>query len=249
MLAELFGHVQRPVVAMVGVFDPFLDGHENIIRQLCQHASSRRESSLVVILTPRPTALDQGSKAWPMFHDDGYRITAALRCGVEAVLRVRLSKPDLTAGVAELLNTINAYVKLSELWLGHNQSLGRGENGSASRIDTLSVERGFAVRRLPRQQSSESSVALQCLRVGAIAQAVCKTKRYPIVSQSGSGLWDLGWPPGIYQAVPTSIYGELQAKPVYSINLSVDANRLCSFRWPNFAVSALAFIRGPADPS
>jgi FAD synthase len=247
MMTELIGRIQHPAVAMVGVFDPFLNEHEKIIRQLSDYACSSRKSSLVVMLTPRPVALDQGIKAWPAFHDEGYRIKASLYCGADAILQVRLSKLDLKSGVLELLDAIAPYAPLSELWLGYNQSLGRGENGSASKIDALSIERGFAVRRLPRQQSSESKLALQCLRDGAVAKAVCNTNRYPTLSQSRFGLWNLGWPPGDYYATPINNRGEPQTEPVYCINISLHADGLSSFRWPNFAVNRLAFIRGPAD--
>jgi hypothetical protein len=246
MRTSLHGAVERPAVAVVGVWDPMVAAHRDLFGRLVEHARSHDLAALAIVLDPSPPAMLNGLDRFPTYDDVPSRIRTIRGCGVEGVLVVRFARRDLDGGAAELLDAVGRHARLRELWLGANQSLGRREAGSATTIERLGAERGFDVTRLPPVRLRTAPIN-DLLAAGKLAEARCAVGRPPVRSRPRSGSMRVPWPPGRYEVVPV---GHPDGPPLaapFAVHLEPAAGAFPALTWPDRRIGCLAFLRGPGD--
>jgi hypothetical protein len=246
MRTSLHGAVTRPTVAVVGVWDPMVAAHRDLFGRLAAHAQLHRIASLAIVLDPSPPAMLNGLDRFPTYDDVPSRIRAIRGCGVDGVLVVRFARRDLDGGAAELLDAVGRHVRLRELWLGANQSLGRREAGSASTIERLGAERGFDVSRLEPVRLRTAPIN-DLLAAGRLAEAGCAVGRPPVRSRPRSGSVRLPWPPGRYQVVPVDHPDGPPVAAPFTVRLEPVGGAFPALAWPDRRIGSLAFLRGPGD--
>jgi hypothetical protein len=246
MRGTLFGRLSRPAVAVVGVWDPLMDAHEEMLVELRREASLSGRSSLVIAIDPDPAQHLYGAAACPVYNDLPTRVERLLGLGVDGVLVVDFGPADLEAGARELLDVIQPWTSIAELWLGARQSLGRMERGNALTIEALAAERGFRVRRLPTRQLGTAEVR-ELLRAGRIRDAMALGLLPPMRKRPASNRLSMSWREGSYDAVPLAEARPIAGKASLQVELTSKASELAELYWPSDEIEYLAFVAGPGD--
>ncbi len=246
MRTSLHGAVERPTVAVVGVWDPMVEAHRDLFGRMVEHARSHDLAALAILLDPSPPAMLHGLDRFPTYDDVPSRVRTIRGGGVDGVLVVRFARRDLDAGAAELLDAVQRHVRLQDLWLGANQSLGRREAGSATTVERLGAERGFGVTRLPPVRLRTAPIN-DLLASGRMAEAGCAVGRPPVRCRPRSGSLRLPWPPGRYEVVPVDHPDGPPLESPFAVHLEPAAGALPTLIWPDSRIGCLAFLRGPGD--
>jgi FAD synthetase len=248
MKATLFGHITAPVAAIVGVYDPFLPQHQELILELVSSAHKRALAAVAIVLDPAPPLLLYGASEWPVYEDFQVRLRRMRRCGLDSVVRVRLSRKDLDAGAADLLEVVYSHFCIKELWLGERQSLGVGPAGSNSTISALADQHKIRLRRLPTLQRSAKRIDVrQLLTSGHVAEARSAVGHPPVRSRPSSGRLRLAWATGLYRAIPLDRPEGVTTSTPLKVFVNAESTGLPSIDWPDREIRYLAFMSGPGD--
>lgn len=246
MKSSLHGSVDRPVIAVIGVWDPLLPAHERLFEAL--RASARKQSlaTLAIAIDPDPVRFLWGPSSRPVYSDASTRIQQILHRGLDAVLRVGFVRRDLDATAAELFRVVDPHARIAELWLGARQSLGRCQGGNAEAILAAANSRGIQVIRLPKERL-ESSRVRDLLQSGQLVEAAGIVGRPPILSRPASGKLRLCWCPGSYKALATADPNVAPRGRPLTLLLSKEGRKQPSLDWPDARTPYLAFVSGPGD--
>ena len=248
MRAKLHGEGFGAAAAVVGGWDPIVPAHRHLFAKLSRHGRRSKLTSLAIALEPNPGRLVHGPDQWPVYSDLETRISEIRACGIDAVLVIRFARSDLDLGAREFLSTVRAQIRVRELWLGANQSLGFGPGGSGARINRLCGRLGIVVRRLSDSDAGKQTrLARRALWDGRVAGAARFTNRPPVWGRPRSRRLFLAWRTGTYWAVPLdNPLAQIESAPC-PIHLFAAARSLSRLDWPDSSIRYLAFVRGPGD--
>ncbi len=208
-------------------------------------------TALAIVLSPAPASFVNP-------HYDGCLAYSSLEARLALIrqfenvhaLVVRMTKADIDASCEDFVDLLNTRVDLRELWLGPNQSLGRGRQGSYDAIAALAKSRSIALRRLGGQPGLLAGRgAMNLASQGRLRDAMRAAGHPPIWGRPRAGRLQLPWPPGRYLALPI-------AEPSFSLRVTrepvpIEVHRISRlrryFEWPSREIRWLLFARGPAD--
>ena len=260
MDTTLYGYLAKPVVALIGTWDPILPDHMALAHRLIQHAHQNDRAALLVMLSPSPATFilqkAYPEAAWITYNELETNINCFLNAGADGVLHIHFKPEYLAMGAAELCDTICAHAELAELWFGAMQTFGR-TGGSQQALIKLAKERGIRLRRLALAQTNTNKLSAQIrhfLAHGQLAQAV-QYAHYPLVRKKPScGEVSEPWPPGKYRALPITRLTEINhiradGNQTVECTFHNDGQRVSKFRWPNPEIEYLLFVAGPHDSS
>jgi hypothetical protein len=250
MRARLYGNLSGPAVAVVGVWDPFLASHRELLKSLHGSAIRTTRSSLGVLIDPPPGAFSKfkvryGVSGWPEYDSVSARVKFMLDCGLDAVLCIRFRKRDFMATAADFLDAVRAHVRLEELWLGALQLLGPGQRGSRAAIAEYAALHEMRLTILPAPPVATYDVR-SFLAAGRLRDAIAVVGRPPVWQRPRSGQLQLAWRPGKYRAIaltrPSSINGAEM-----DLALTSCPRGPAKLSWPCRHIRYLAFTSGPRD--
>lgn len=258
MDARVYGRLEQRAIGVVGVWDPLTATHRALFEQVRCVATRRGLGSLAVVIDPDPTRFVWNRTRWPVFNDVHTRVQLLRMLGIDAVIHLRFSKGDLAAGAREFFDLVGEHAALAELWLGANQSLGRGPNGSQEKVAELAAERGVAIQFLPPPAAERAAASgdrathpidvRTWLAEGRIAAAGAAVGRLPMRRRPRGSTLRLAWSPGRYQAIPLAHPAALPTGQTIEVDL-VEANGWALLQWPDRRIPYLAFLTGPGDQS
>lgn len=256
MELELFGTAPKPLVTVVGTWEPFLPVHERLARRLRRRADEADMSASVIVLDPPPKQTLEGLASWPTFYGRDERVRRLAGTGLDAVIAVSLDERDLKGRAADLFEVLGDEVELGEFWLKNGQTLGRGEKGSHLAIEIYLKAKGIGFRPLPPNPEAHavSMKARERLKEGAVAAAAELVGRPPARRRPEDGSVPLGWPEGRYLARPgrNGNGAALGADEIVEVEVEVrstgrDGDATLA-EWPDTDAAVLSFVRGPGDP-
>jgi hypothetical protein len=242
----LFGRLSRPAVAVVGGWDPPLETHEALMRDLAGYGRSNDLSSLAILIDPPPAWYIYGPAQCQIYHDVRTRVHLLRACGIDGVMILHFTRQDFDAGVAEFFEALKARVALAELWLGAGQSLGRGPKGNHRAVADQARLLGIDLRVMPEIRMDTLRVRL-ALEAGRLQEACTLVGRPPLRARPSSGLLRFAWAPGRYRAMALRDPWSGGGSGVVEIELTRGRRGLSYCRWPDPAMPYYAFIAGPGD--
>jgi FAD synthetase len=247
MKATLRGHVAGAAAALVGVWDPLLPGHLDLLDQLGESAFRQGLTPLVVFLDPDPGVLRFGPGRWPSYFDLPTRIQLVEQLGCTVAVAT-FSGRGLQSSAAEFLRALRARVRIEELWLGARQPLGSGDSGSPETVARLANRYGMRVVRLPENDHHATAATVRrLLSVGQVQSAAQKIGRPPTFARPSSGRLELSWPSGTYRALALKGLGMANGAREVDLVLTAQPDGRAGTDWPDSAATHIAFLRGPAD--
>lgn len=247
MNATLYGQIENPSVAVIGVWDPMLPLHRDLFAELSEYARSTGKTSLAILLDPDPRALMYGVAHWPVYDDVKTRQHLLQAAGIDAILQLEFQPADIETGAAEVLALVTQHVPIVELWLGANQRLGSGDRGSAPTVQRVADQHAIQLRRLPEvAHLPQASEVRKLLATGRIADAAAIVGRYPQRRRPAAANLQLAWSPGLYEVDVSRL--DL-GRDRFTLELTKDPSDLATTDWPNPLVTSMTFLAGPRDVS
>lgn len=248
MKARLEGQITAPVVAILGVWDPFLPAHRQLFADLCCYARRQMRSSLLMVIDPAPSRFLQGAAEWPVYDDHQTLLHLIRPAGFDGILHLRFCKADLQGTASDLFNLVLPLVKLDEFWLGANQSLGQGEGGNHRTVARLAEQHGIQLRRLPEIGVDRLGKDIRrLLKAGCIAEAAALAGRPPVRSRPKSGVLRFAWPSGPYRIVALESPDASLDGYTREVCLQPDPRGGTHLDWPDRSMRYIAFVAGPSD--
>jgi|GEM_PF-3741247 len=140
--------INENIIAILGTWDPLLPRHRALFRNLLRHSKKKALNPYIIIAYPNPAnySHDNGFKD---YFDLEARIELFKHSGINNVLVLDMSREDLMLGAPDVFDTLfkDTAITLSELWVGENQSFGKGPEGILT-IRTECANRGIKIRIL-----------------------------------------------------------------------------------------------------
>jgi hypothetical protein len=189
---------------MVGTWDPLVPATAKLFKRFRTRAGQLKLTPLIIIITPHPVhLLHARPQDWPHYACARARASIIRQVARVHTLIVEFRYSDLAKSAEDFFDFLSAHVNVSGLWLGANQSFGRGKEGSQERIICLCRSRRISLSVLRRdagQQAGSSSII--SLRDGDLETAASHAIHPPIWKRPRSGILMLYWPPGRYVVYP-----------------------------------------------
>jgi FAD synthase len=230
------GAVHGPVIAVVGVWDPIVVGHRQLLANLRERARRAGLTAVIIALDPHPGMIAHGPGWWPVYCDAPTRMHVLRRLGVN-VARMPLSRETLQASAADCFDAVCEKLDLAELWLGAFQRIGSGPDSSPAHVQALAAARGIRLERLPETDvDAQANEVRRLLAEGRIAEAVARTGYPPARARPSAGWEPIAWAPGRYRSLQ---------------GLDAEVKSLASGErvlvWPDSTIDSLSFVAGPSD--
>lgn len=139
----------RPLALALGKFDGVHLGHQALIRFLKQQAAARGLASGVVILHPSPvTVLRPGTRALYLTGLDE-RIELLTALGLDTVVPVTFTSELAQSSAEEFARSLKEDLDMALLVAGPDLAIGRGREGTITRMRELGAQLRFAVSIAP----------------------------------------------------------------------------------------------------
>jgi FAD synthase len=240
---------REPALTVIGTWDPLLKAQRELFQKLARRGSVAGLTPVVIILFPSPAKLvNPGSAACLEYSDLRARVALIRECAAVKVLTVRMTARDLDASSRSFFDLISSCIRLRELWMGANQSLGRCRQGSIGAIADFARKRRISLRRLEVCKECNAGGVLRLLGEGKLRSAIKRVGLAPMWQRPRSGVLKLNWPPGGYLVVPTSrpSLAPVQAADPVAVKIA-SGEKGGTMKWPARDIEWISFVAGPAD--
>jgi hypothetical protein len=240
---------RAPAIAVVGTWDPLLEAHRDLFQKLARAGATQGLIPTVIILYPSPARLVNPDPDICLEYTDlKARVKLIRECAPVKVLVVRMITRDLGSPSSEFFDILKSHIRLRELWLGANQTLGRCKRNSKPALAALARKRNIVLRRLKVSRAkSKGGAAFRLLDDGKLKSAIARAGCAPIWGRPRSGVLRLNWPPGGYTALPIAQPSRHPVPTAAPIRFEiVAARRGARLQWPD-EVEWLLFLAGPSD--
>jgi FAD synthase len=208
MECTVYGKVEKPVVVLVGSWDPLLDEHFKLIDIANKHAIDSGYELLIVLIDPVPSNLLL-NRVLPVFDCPTVRINFMLRKITGAVCMISMKRADVDFGVQEFFSELQSLnFEVAELWLHPGQSLGRCTEGSRTKIEQVCHDHNVRITDIqPNNALRELTGDVRnYLQNGSVEKAI-KLMQHPPLWQKpqDKNYIAIGWQPGRYEFCSAAI--------------------------------------------
>ena len=132
----------------IGVFDGVPRGHQQLIRQLVDHARASGRKPIVLTFHPHPDkVLDQVKTRYYLTRPD-QRAELLLKQGVDIVITHPFDGETRNLPAAEFIDQLVTRLRLKELWVGADFALGFQREGDVDYLRAQGEKRGFKVKAM-----------------------------------------------------------------------------------------------------
>lgn len=143
-----FRKIKTPVITL-GNFDGVHLGHQRILKRLAQRAGTLGVSSVVYTFDPHPLAIVAPHKSPQLILDIKDKTRHIAECGTDALVFAKFTREFASRHPREFVEKELMPMSVSEVWVGHDFSFGKGRAGNVEYLRTLGVELGFKVHVIP----------------------------------------------------------------------------------------------------
>ncbi len=175
-LVHSFEEVQltEDSVVTIGSFDGVHRGHQALIKQVRASALPARRASVVITFFPHPSVVL--GRAQPFYLTaPGEKLDQFNQMGIDWLIELPFTPETSRVRAANFVDQMRQYLRLRELWIGHDFALGYQREGNAEFLTKLGQARGFTVHTVdPLTNDGEiisSSNIRAALRDGDVAHA------------------------------------------------------------------------------
>lgn len=216
-------------VVTVGNFDGVHLGHQAILQALTEEAKRRSLPSVAIFFDPHPTVV-LGTKIPPQITTLQERISLIKSFGVDHVFVQTFSKELSTTSASSYLGNLVKDLGMTFLCVGPTTHIGKGREGTPSKMEELGKEQGFDVSVVSEFFLGEKKVSSSRIRrlieegdVELAGKSLGRPYRMigTVVSGDGRGT-KLGFPTANLEEIETLI----PARGVYAVWADVDGIRV-----------------------
>jgi riboflavin kinase/FMN adenylyltransferase len=169
---------KRDTALTIGVFDGVHRGHQSLIAKLKEKASAEDLSSGVITFQHHPRLVITPDSHITRLTSLQERITLLHGCGVEHIVPLSFT-PDLSQlSAGEFVELIKRYLRMQELVIGPDFTLGKGKKGDASTLKALGGELGFSIEVVPPVIVNGETVSSTAIRTALARGDVVKAGEF-----------------------------------------------------------------------
>lgn len=158
----------------IGVFDGVHRGHRQIIEKLTAGAHANEAPAVVVTFDPHPASVLSGQEIRCLTLPDE-RAELLEKLGVDVVITERFTRELSAVSAYDFMRRLTRHLELRHMLIGYDFALGRGREGSATRLTEIGSELGYTVEvvsALGDESGVISSTSIRKLiEVGNVAAA------------------------------------------------------------------------------
>jgi riboflavin kinase/FMN adenylyltransferase len=154
----------RDMVLAVGVFDGVHLGHKALLAKLRKRAGELGLTSGVVTFDPHPQKVLSPKARLPFLTDLAQRKALLKDEGVGAVIVLPFTRELARLSAAQFVGLLRSYLRLKELVIGPDFTLGRSREGNAEALRALGKDMGFTVSVVPPVKVNGEVVSSTAIR-------------------------------------------------------------------------------------
>jgi riboflavin kinase/FMN adenylyltransferase len=133
------------VVLTIGTFDGVHRGHQYLIRRMVQHAHTTARLAVVLTFAPHPRAVLHPELPTSYLCSSEERFQRLRELGLDQVVVARFDHNLAQIPAQEFVRGLYDQLRMRELWVGKDFTLGREREGSAAKLQALGAQMGFLV--------------------------------------------------------------------------------------------------------
>ena len=179
-------NLDQDTVLAIGSFDGIHRGHQHLIDQVLRQAHQKGLLAGLITFYPHPAAILAPEKAPPYLTTPGEKIALLEKQGLELVAILPFDRQLAQTSARDFMQTLKRHMRLKELWVGADFTLGRDREGGLPVLQMLGQELGFdvtSVEPLLWEGKTISSTRIRrCLAAGQVRRAAALLGRYPSLS-------------------------------------------------------------------
>ncbi len=172
-MIEYYGrHVGRQPssIVTVGTFDGVHRGHLSVLSTVVKRAAANAGIATVVTFDPHPREVTSGDIV-PLITTIPERIDLLERLGIERVVVIPFDADFASLSADEYVrNVLFETIGLKEIVIGYDHSFGRSRRGDSELLESLGVDLGFIVTKLPPKRNDETVISSSAIRDLLIAE-------------------------------------------------------------------------------
>ncbi len=166
-MVEYFGKDvrRRPEsIVTVGTFDGVHRGHLSVLSTVVERAASNSGVATVVTFDPHPREITSGDIV-PLITTIPERIALLKSLGIDRVVVVPFDDDFASLAPEDYVRTVLVEtIGLKEIVIGYDHTFGRSRSGDSGLLESLGVELGFKVSKLPPQRNAETVISSSMIR-------------------------------------------------------------------------------------
>lgn len=165
----------RPACVTIGNFDGVHLGHQSLISLAAKKALANNLDLAVVTFWPHPRDIILGPGSHNPLTSRMRRMSYLREAGIENILEIPFTAALASLGAEDFIRGWLLPLKLRELVIGHDFSLGRGREGDSVFLRGIAQKYGFNVSQAPRflldGMPVSSTLIRKSIQDGNVAQA------------------------------------------------------------------------------
>ncbi|MHB1355975.1 MAG: bifunctional riboflavin kinase/FAD synthetase [Anaerolineae bacterium] len=172
----------KDVVLTIGTFDGVHRGHQYLIHQVLQRAQETSRLGAVLTFNPHPRAVLRPELPTAYLCTSQERIQRLRELGFDLVVVADFDANLAQMPASEFVCSLYDQLRMRELWVGQDFTLGRGREGGSAQLQALGSQMGYQMHivapLLQDGQPINSTRIRQLLSAGAVDVAARLLGRY-----------------------------------------------------------------------
>ena len=188
--------LRQETILTIGAFDGVHRGHQSLIGAVTDRARATDRLAALVTFHPHPIVVLAPERAPRYLTTPGEKLALLEKLGIDLVVLLPFDHQMAAMPARAFMERISRHLRVRELWVGTDFTLGRDKEGDVTRLQELGCELGYEVIALQKVLGGGNSVSSSRIRSllleGRVEQAAVLLGRYPrlageVVRAAGRG--------------------------------------------------------------
>ena len=178
--------LRRETVLTIGAFDGVHRGHQALIQAVVDRARATDRLAALLTFHPRPAAVLAPDRAPRYLTTPREKLALLEALGLDLVVLLRFDRQMAATPARDFLQSVSHHLKVRELWVGADFSLGRNREGDVDALRDLGRDLGFELQVVEPVTGSGETISSSRIRAllgqGNVEEAGRLLGRYPSLS-------------------------------------------------------------------
>jgi len=178
--------LRQETILTIGAFDGVHRGHQSLIGAVVERARATDRLAALITFHPHPVVVLAPEHAPRYLTTPGEKLALLENLGVDLVVLLPFTREMAAMPARAFMERASRYLRLRELWVGKDFTLGRDREGDLARLRDLGHELGYDVTAFQTVLGGEDAISSSRVRSllldGRIEEAAALLGRNPRLS-------------------------------------------------------------------